>query len=77
MTKRKPPEDKHNYFVWGWVLFGLGMSMHTILTVLNTILQDFKLIGKDQVVQQLKIEISGWSLAIPSLVIVWACSNHA
>ena len=55
MTKRKPAEDKHNYFVWGWVLFGLGMTMHTILTVFNTILQDYKLIGKDQGYAQLRM----------------------
>jgi len=70
MVKKKRTEEKHNYFAWGWGCLFLGMSMHTILTVLNTFLQDFQLISKDQVVQQFKIEISGWSLGIPSLIIV-------
>jgi len=67
MTSRK----NQSYSKSGWAFVILGMSMTTVLTVLNTVLQDFKLIkNSESIIQQFKIEISGWVIGVPSILIV-------
>lgn len=54
----------------GWVLIGLGMVMNTALVVLNTALQKARVISATgTLVHELKIEIAGYALGIPSLMI--------
>lgn len=67
MTVKKKP----NYFRGGWGLIALGMVMNTALVVLNTALQKARVINNTgTLVHELKIEIAGYALGVPSLMIV-------
>lgn len=71
MTTRKKQEAPPKHHVRnGAMLIGCGALMNTFLAVLNTALQNYELVGKDQVVEVFKIELSGWAFSIPALFMV-------
>jgi len=70
-ARKKTPIKAPHYPRSGWALIVIGMLMHTVLTILNTMLHRVQWINtKDNVVEHMEVNISGYALGIPSIMIL-------